>query len=134
MGFRISPRMLRTACSSPAKSLSIRSALARTAAGLVLVVLGPRFNTGQEGDVAGHFRKLEDWVREHFRIRDVGWRWSNEDMDTADRLAFVGLAPKRDPGFYVATGFNAWGITNGTAAGILCRPDRRTRQLVGYAV
>jgi glycine/D-amino acid oxidase-like deaminating enzyme/nitrite reductase/ring-hydroxylating ferredoxin subunit len=87
--------------------------------GLVLVVLGPRFNTGQEGDVAGQFRHLEDWVRGNFRIRHIGWRWSNEDMDTADRLAFIGAVPERNSGFYVATGFNAWGITNGTAAGIL---------------
>jgi glycine/D-amino acid oxidase-like deaminating enzyme/nitrite reductase/ring-hydroxylating ferredoxin subunit len=87
--------------------------------GLVLVVLGPRFKTGQEGDIAGQFWRLENWVRENFRIRHVGWRWSNEDMDTADRLAFAGPVPKRDSGLYVATGFNAWGITNGTAAGIL---------------
>ena len=96
--------------------------------GLVLVVLGPRFNTGQEGDVAGHFRKLKDWVRANFRIRDAGWRWSNEDMDTADRLAFAGPAPKRDSGFYVAIGFNAWGITNGTAVGMLLAD-----QIVGRA-
>jgi glycine/D-amino acid oxidase-like deaminating enzyme/nitrite reductase/ring-hydroxylating ferredoxin subunit len=86
--------------------------------GLVLVVLGPRFNTGQEADTAGRFRELEDWVRKNFRIRDVRWRWTNEDMDTADRLGFVG-APDPESGFYVATGFNAWGITNGTAAGLL---------------
>ena len=87
-------------------------------AGLVLVVLGPRFNTGQQGDVVGKFREFEDWVRGNFSIRDVGWRWANEDMDTADRLAFVGAA-QRDFGLYVATGFNAWGLTNGTATGIL---------------
>jgi Rieske Fe-S protein len=86
--------------------------------GLVLVVLGPRFNTGQEADVAGRFRELEEWVRKNFRVSDVGWRWTNEDMDSADRLALVG-APNQGSGFYVATGFNAWGITNGTAAGML---------------
>ena len=86
--------------------------------GLVLVVLGPRFNTGQEADAAGRFRELEEWVRKNFSVRDVGWRWINEDMDSADRLALVG-APNPGSGFYVATGFNAWGITNGTAAGML---------------
>jgi len=33
-------------------------------------------------------------------------------------VPFVGQEPKA-PGLYIATGFNAWGISNGTAAGIL---------------
>ena len=52
--------------------------------------------------------------------RDVAWRWCNEDYDTPDRVAYVGEPdPEKAPGFYIATGFNAWGISNGTAAGIL---------------
>jgi nitrite reductase/ring-hydroxylating ferredoxin subunit len=42
----------------------------------------------------------------------------NEDYDTADRVPFAGAEPKA-PGLYLATGFNAWGISNGTSAGIL---------------
>src|SRR4029453_14536922 len=38
--------------------------------------------------------------------------------DTADRVPFVGAEPEA-PGLYIATGFNASGISNGTAAGIL---------------
>ena len=118
MAFRIDPQSelngMFIAAEEPFHSIRT----GRDGSGLVLVVLGPRFNTGQEADIAGRFRELEDWVRTNFRIRDVGWRWSNEDMDTADRLAFVG-APNKGSGFYVATGFNAWGITNGTAAGLL---------------
>ena len=43
---------------------------------------------------------------------------ANEDYDTADRLPFVGQPSKKAPGLYVATGFNGWGISNGTAAGV----------------
>jgi Rieske Fe-S protein len=39
-------------------------------------------------------------------------------MITADLVPFVG-ALDQAPGLYIATGFNAWGIGNGTAAGIL---------------
>ena len=39
--------------------------------GPLLVALGPRFDTGHEGDVAARFRELEGWVRERF---DVGRR------------------------------------------------------------
>ena len=86
--------------------------------GLLLVVLGSKFGTGQDGDVAKHFRDLEAWTRRNLEVGDVAWRWVNEDYDTADRVPFAGELCEA-PGLYVATGFNAWGISNGTAAGIL---------------
>ena len=52
-------------------------------------------------------------------VDEAVWRWFNEDYDTADRVPFVGAPSGKAPGFYVATGFNAWGISNGTAAGML---------------
>jgi glycine/D-amino acid oxidase-like deaminating enzyme/nitrite reductase/ring-hydroxylating ferredoxin subunit len=86
--------------------------------GLLLIVLGAKFNTGHEGDVAQHFINLENWTRDNFQVGDAAWRWVNEDYETADRVPFAGAEPKA-PGLYIATGFNAWGISNGTAAGIL---------------
>jgi glycine/D-amino acid oxidase-like deaminating enzyme/nitrite reductase/ring-hydroxylating ferredoxin subunit len=88
--------------------------------GPILVSLGNRFPTGQEGNVAGLFVELERWTRENFRVGDVAWRWCNEDYDTEDRVPFAGApSPKDAPGFYIATGFNGWGISNGAAAGML---------------
>jgi Rieske Fe-S protein len=118
MAFRIDPQNAPNGMFIAAEEPFHSIRTGRDGSGLVLVVLGPRFKTGQEADVASRFRELEEWASKNFRVGDVGWRWSNEDMDTADRLGFVG-APSQGSGFYVATGFNAWGITNGTAAGIL---------------
>jgi glycine/D-amino acid oxidase-like deaminating enzyme/nitrite reductase/ring-hydroxylating ferredoxin subunit len=88
--------------------------------GPLLIALGPRFNTGQDGDVAQRFRDLEQWTRTHLPVSEAVWRWCNEDYDTADRMPYVGQPdPKKASGFYVATGFNGWGISNGTAAGLL---------------
>jgi glycine/D-amino acid oxidase-like deaminating enzyme/nitrite reductase/ring-hydroxylating ferredoxin subunit len=86
--------------------------------GLLLVVLGAKFGTGHEGDIARHFLNLENWTRENFQVGEAAWRWVNEDYETADRLPFAGAEPKA-PGLYLATGFNAWGISNGAAVGIL---------------
>jgi glycine/D-amino acid oxidase-like deaminating enzyme/nitrite reductase/ring-hydroxylating ferredoxin subunit len=86
--------------------------------GPLLVVLGSKFPTGHDGDVAKHFRDLEAWTRRNLEVGEVAWRWVNEDYDTADRVPFAGALSKA-PGLYIATGFNAWGISNGTAAGIL---------------
>lgn len=97
---------------------SLRSG--RDANGQLLIALGPKFNTGQNGDVAKEFHDLKQWVRANLPVEQALWRWCNEDYDTADRVAYVGEPdPEKAPGFYIATGFNAWGISNGTAAGIL---------------
>jgi glycine/D-amino acid oxidase-like deaminating enzyme/nitrite reductase/ring-hydroxylating ferredoxin subunit len=91
----------------------------RDTSGPLIITVGPRFDTGGDGDVAGRFRDLERWAREHLPVQEVAWRWCNEDYDTADRLPFVGQPdPQKSPEFYVATGFNGWGISNGTAAGL----------------
>jgi glycine/D-amino acid oxidase-like deaminating enzyme/nitrite reductase/ring-hydroxylating ferredoxin subunit len=88
--------------------------------GPLLVALGPKFDTGRDGDVAERFRELERWVRANLPVGNAVWRWCNEDYDTPDRVAYIGTPdPAKAPGFHIATGFNAWGITNGTAAGML---------------
>jgi glycine/D-amino acid oxidase-like deaminating enzyme/nitrite reductase/ring-hydroxylating ferredoxin subunit len=95
--------------------------------GSLLVVLGPWFITGHDGDVAARFRELEVWVRRNLPAGDVAWHWHNEDYDTADRVPFVGAPSKKEPGLYVATGFNGWGISNGAAAGMLIADQIRGR-------
>jgi glycine/D-amino acid oxidase-like deaminating enzyme/nitrite reductase/ring-hydroxylating ferredoxin subunit len=88
--------------------------------GPLLVALGPKFNTGQDGDVAQRFIELESWVRSNFPVGETAWRWCNEDYDTPDRVPYAGAPDLAGaPGFHIATGFNAWGITNGTAAGVM---------------
>jgi glycine/D-amino acid oxidase-like deaminating enzyme/nitrite reductase/ring-hydroxylating ferredoxin subunit len=96
--------------------------------GPLLVVLGPSFQTGHDGDVAERFRDLEKWVRSNFQAGEAAWHWANEDYDTPDRVPFVGApSQKKSPGLYVATGFNGWGISNGTAAGMLIADQIRER-------
>ncbi|WP_315918259.1 FAD-dependent oxidoreductase [Mesorhizobium sp. SP-1A] len=88
--------------------------------GPILLALGPHFGTGHDGDVAARFIALEKWVRTHLPVGEALWRWCNEDYDTADRIPLVGEPdPGKAPGFHIATGFNAWGISNGTAAGLM---------------
>ncbi len=87
--------------------------------GPLLIVLGPSFITGNDGDVAKRFRELEQWVRASITAGGVAWRWVNEDYDSPDRVPYAGALGKGAPGMYVATGFNGWGISNGTAAAML---------------
>lgn len=100
------------------QSRSLRTG--RDAEGPLLLALGPRFNTGQEGNVASRFAELEDWARGNLPVGETAWRWCNEDYDTADRVPYAGEPdPEEAPGFHIATGFNAWGISNGAAVGMM---------------
>lgn len=101
--------------------------IGRDREGPLLVVLGPSFTTGHDGDVAARFRELERWVRSNLPAGDAAWHWANEDYDTADRVPFVGTPSKKEPGLYIATGFNGWGISNGAAAGMLIADQIRGR-------
>lgn len=98
-------------------SHSIR--MGRDRDGPLLIVLGPSFVTGNDGNVADRFRELERWVRTNIPAGDVVWRWVNEDYDSPDGVPFAGELGRDAPGMYVATGFNGWGISNGTAAAML---------------
>ena len=98
-------------------SHSIR--MGRDPDGPLLIVLGPSFVTGNDGDVAGRFRELERWIRANLSAGEVAWRWVNEDYDSPDRVPYAGELARDAPGMFVATGFNGWGISNGTAAAML---------------
>ena len=98
-------------------SHSIR--MGRDREGPLLIVLGPSFATGTDGDVAKRFQELERWVRANIPAGEIVWRWVNEDYDTHDRVPFAGELARDARKMYVATGFNGWGISNGTAAAML---------------
>jgi Rieske Fe-S protein len=101
--------------------------MGRDSEGPLLVVLGASFKTGKERDVARRFRDLDRWAHKNLPVGETAWRWFNEDYDTADRVPFVGAPSDKAPGFYIATGFNAWGISNGAAAGMLIADQIRGR-------
>jgi glycine/D-amino acid oxidase-like deaminating enzyme len=75
--------------------------------GPLLIVLGPAFVTGQEGDVAARFHQLDEWAHKNLPVRQAAWRWFNENYDTPDRVPYVGEPEKKSKGLYIATGFLA---------------------------
>ena len=44
--------------------------------------------------------------------------WSNDDLITYDKMPFIGKI-NNDDNLLIATGYNTWGMTNGTIAGII---------------
>jgi glycine/D-amino acid oxidase-like deaminating enzyme/nitrite reductase/ring-hydroxylating ferredoxin subunit len=81
-----------------------------------IVATGDAFQPGERDEQAQEFESLERFLREHFGIGALDYRWTNEDFSPMDGLPFVGAASAATPELLVATGFNAWGISSGVVA------------------
>ena len=85
----------------------------------MLILTGPTF---KHGDVAAEkegFAELATFAREHFGCARGGFRWTNEDYAPQDGLPYVGWSGAHDQSVLVATGFDAWGLSNGAAAAVI---------------
>ena len=77
--------------------------------GDLLLVGGGDQRTGKK---SGGFSFVQDYVRRHFPKAKQKYAWANQDCMSLDGLPYVGEYSPHMPGVYVATGFNAWGMTN----------------------
>jgi Rieske Fe-S protein len=84
----------------------------------LLVVTGESFRPG-EGDVTARYRRLAEWARQRFGVKDFAYRWAAQDNKTSDHLPHVGPLHVGAEHTWVATGFGAWGMTNGIMSGLL---------------
>jgi len=84
------------------------------------VAAGQHFKPGHVEDEQKYFADLERWLIENFGAQDIEYRWVNEDYSPMDGAPFIGWSSSDEEDAYlVATGFGAWGFTNGTAAGMI---------------
>lgn len=93
-----------------------------------LVVVGEGFEPGVQQPHAAdeQWTELVDWADARFGVTSVGWHWAAQDLTTPDHAPFIGPRDPLSPNIIVGTGFNAWGITDGTAAAQIV-----TEQLTG---
>jgi glycine/D-amino acid oxidase-like deaminating enzyme/nitrite reductase/ring-hydroxylating ferredoxin subunit len=87
--------------------------------GELLILGGDSHKTGQDDDTERHYSALEEFARDRFAVRAVEYRWSTQDHMTVDRVPYIGRLRRGSERLYVATGFNKWGMTNGTVAGVV---------------
>jgi glycine/D-amino acid oxidase-like deaminating enzyme/nitrite reductase/ring-hydroxylating ferredoxin subunit len=95
---------------------SVRSAPYRDGKRL-LIVTGGQHKTGKPGD--GRYDELRSWALDRFPGAEPVHQWSTQDTSSVDRLPYIGLLPNAGERTFVATGFSAWGMTNGTLAGMV---------------
>jgi glycine/D-amino acid oxidase-like deaminating enzyme/nitrite reductase/ring-hydroxylating ferredoxin subunit len=85
----------------------------------LLIVGGEAHKTGQGGDTAERYARLEAWARERFEISEVLYRWSAQDAMPADGVPYVGLVSPVSKHVWTGSGYRKWGLTNGTAAAMM---------------
>ena len=83
------------------------------------IVAGNHFKPGHVEDEQRSMADTERWLTEHFDAGPVRYRWVNEDYSAMDQAPFVGWSSSAGDAYLVATGFAAWGISNGTAAAMI---------------
>ena len=84
--------------------------------GGLLLLGGGSHRTGKKG---GGWQELEEFARRSYPDAQEVARWATQDCMTLDSVPYIGQYSKRTPNFYVATGFNKWGMTSSMAAAMI---------------
>ncbi|SEL79038.1 FAD-dependent oxidoreductase [Parapedobacter koreensis] len=82
-----------------------------------LIFGGADHKTGH-GDPRMAFQELEIYIRKHFQVASIDYRWSAQYFEPSDGLPYIGKLPG-DEETYVATGFSGNGILFGSFSGLL---------------
>ena len=83
----------------------------------LVLIGGENHETGRGGSTTERYERLEAFVRTHFDVEEVAYRWSTQDYATFDGIPYIGRLGPVGESVYVATGFGGWGMTGGVAAG-----------------
>lgn len=84
-------------------------------------LLGGKGHRTGENKAGNCYESLRRTAREWFpESREIA-AWSAQDCITPDQIPFVGIYAKSKPNWFVATGFNKWGMTSSMVAAMLLR-------------
>ena len=88
----------------------------------VVLIGGGEHRTGDDMKEVAHFDELVQFAQTVFGSDEVLCHWSTQDYVTSDSVPYVGYLNSRlSHDVYVATGFNKWGMTGGTAAALVLK-------------
>ncbi|PSQ49310.1 (2Fe-2S)-binding protein [Halobacteriales archaeon SW_7_65_23] len=93
----------------------------RTVDGQDMLLVGGQSHKPGEKDISTkeRYRRCEAFAREYFPVESVEYRWSTMDYSTVDGVPFIGQIDPFTDSVYVGAGFSGWGMTGGTAAGMI---------------
>lgn len=82
----------------------------------LLLIGGGGHRTGKKG---GNWEELRRFAEKNYPDAKEQYHWAAQDCMTLDGVPYIGQYSKNTPGFYVATGFNKWGMTSSMAAAMV---------------
>lgn len=106
------PKATFISAENPTRSLRVQKDGERE----LVLVAGEGHKTAHGKDFNVHYSNLEKFAKNIFKVKDVAYRWSVQDYMTLDDVPYIGKLKENEEDIYVATGFEKWGMTNGTAA------------------
>jgi glycine/D-amino acid oxidase-like deaminating enzyme/nitrite reductase/ring-hydroxylating ferredoxin subunit len=87
----------------------------------LLIVVGESHEVGKESDTSARWDRLQEWAGERYGVTDFRYHWSAQDNASLDHVPFAGYLVPGSRRILTGTGFDGWGMTNGTACAILVR-------------
>ncbi len=108
IALRQEPQILRGMFVDEAENgLSLRSA------GEYLLLGGGGHRTGKEG---GCWQELRSFAGKYYPKAREAYHWATQDCMTLDKIPYIGRYAGKGQEWYVATGFNKWGMTSSMVA------------------
>lgn len=81
-----------------------------------LLVGGGDHRTGEQG---GGWKKLRAYAEKYYPSAREQCAWATQDCMSLDGVPYIGQYAKNRPEWFVATGFNKWGITSSMTAALI---------------
>ncbi len=82
----------------------------------LVLIGGEGHKAGQSPCTIRHYDALKTFADSLYRVREIAYRWSAQDLVTLDKMPYIGRITSGSDRIFVATGYRKWGMTNGTAA------------------
>ena len=81
-----------------------------------MIAGGEDHKTGDVDNTSESFERLESYLRQHFDIEEISYKWSSQFYEPTDGLPYIGHLPGSPENVYCATGYSGNGMIFGTLA------------------
>ena len=86
-----------------------------------LIVGGEDHKTGEQENAESSFLRLESYIRKHFNVYEVLFKWSSQYFEPGDGLPYIGHLPGHPGNIFVATGYGGNGMTYSSVAALILK-------------
>ena len=71
---------------------------------------------GNKEDTERYYQILEQEIQSRFELKNIPYKWSNQDVETFDLLPLIGEISSQHDNIFIATGYRKWGLSQSIVA------------------